>query len=204
MYIRFLFIISLLLFVFSTVHAQDTWELRRNEQGITIYSRRLGKLVELRLLCEFDASPEQLTNQLLNIPNYTNWVYGNRRSDIIKRINDHDIIYFTESHLPWPIQDRDLVIELNIMPATQSSPLIIQAKSIEGILPPKPHFIRVPYSLATWRISPLPGNKTKLDYTFSLDPGGSIPAWIVNWTIATGPYRSFLKLQDIMKAENKK
>jgi len=202
MKIKSFFIWGIFALAFTAAQAQNNWELRRNESGITIYSRRSGNLVELRLLCEFDATPAQLTEQLLNIPNYTNWVYGNRRSGVLKKINDHDIIYFTEAHLPWPIQDRDLVIELNINPATENSPLIIQAKSIEGVLPPKPHFIRVPYSLATWRISPIPGNKTKLDYTFSLDPGGSIPSWLVNWTIATGPYKSFLKLQEIMKAEN--
>jgi len=200
---RFFIILCISLFVFTTVKAQDNWELRRNEKGIIIYSRKKDNKVELRLLCEFDATPEQLTNQLLNIPSYTSWVYGNKKSGIIKRINDHDLIYFTEAHLPWPIQDRDLVIELTITQPTAVTPLIIQAKSIDGILPPKPHFIRVPYSVATWRVFPMPGNRSKLDYTFSLDPGGSIPGWLVNMTIATGPYKSFLKLQDIMKAEKK-
>jgi hypothetical protein len=204
MRIKLLFILCILLFLFTTVHAQDNWELRRNEKGITIYSRQTGKLVEIHLLCEIYATPEQLIAQLVNIPNYTTWVYGNKRSGIIKKLDDHNIIYFTETHLPWPVQDRDLILDLNITPATGNAPLIIQAKSIAGILPPKPHFIRIPYSLATWHVVPVPGNKIKVDYTFSLDPGGSIPGWLVNWTIANGPYKSFLKLREMMKAENSK
>jgi len=195
MKVKFFFILSLLLVSLSAVQAQDKWELRNQENGITIYSRRPGdgKIVELRLLTQLDATPEALIAQLKNISNYITWVYGNKRSGIIKRVNDHDIIYFTEAHLPWPIQDRDLVIELNITPATATTPLIIQAKS----------FIRIPYSVATWRITPAPGNKINVDYTFSLDPGGSIPNWLVNLTIATGPYKSFVKLGDMLKAGGK-
>ena len=183
----------------TVARAQDNWELRRNENGITIYSQRRDKIVQLHLLTEFKCTTAGLEAQLQNITNYVNWVYGNKRSGIIKKINDNDIIYFTEAHLPWPIQDRDLVIELNIKSATATEPLTITAKSIDGILPPKKHFIRVPYSLATWRVTPIPGNKIKIDYTFNIDPGGSIPGWLVNMTIAKGPYESFLKLGDILK-----
>jgi hypothetical protein len=96
------------------------------------------------------------------------------------------------------------VIELTITPASATNPLTIIAKSIDGILPPKPHFIRVPYSVATWHVIPVPGNKIKIDYTFSLDPGGSIPSWLVNLTIATGPYKSFLKLGDMLNPSSAK
>jgi START domain len=184
----------------TVARAQDNWELRRNENGIVIYSQRHDNIVRLRLLTEFNATSEGLEAQLQNINNYVNWVYGNKRSGIIKKINNNDIIYFTEAHLPWPIQDRDLVVELTIKPATGTEPLTITAKSIEGVLPPKKHFIRVPYSLAIWHVTPIPGNKIKIDYTFSLDPGGSIPGWLVNMTIAKGPYESFLKLGNILKS----
>ena len=204
MKLKFLVILSTFMCMITAVKAQDTWELRRNENGITIYSRRHDNLVELHLLTEFNSTTDNLINQLMNIPNYVIWVYGNKRSGIIKKINDHDIIYFTEAHLPWPIADRDLVIELTITPASATNPLTIIAKSIDGILPPKPHFIRVPYSVATWHVIPVPGNKIKIDYTFSLDPGGSIPSWLVNLTIATGPYKSFLKLGDMLNPSSAK
>ncbi len=200
-------IFTLFLFMLTAASAQDKWELRRNEDGITIYSRQSadGKLVELRLLCQLDATPEELIKQLMDINSYSSWVYSNRKSAIIKRVNDHDIIYFTESHLPWPIQDRDLVVELNIEPVTTpNATQIILVKSVDGILPPKRHFIRVPYSLVTWRITPIPGNKVNIDYTFSLNPGGSIPKWLVNMTITTGPYKSFVKLRELLKVERNK
>ncbi|WP_183575217.1 START domain-containing protein [Mucilaginibacter sp. X5P1] len=207
MKIKSLTIFTLFLFMLTAASAQDKWELRRNEDGITIYSRQSpdGKLVELRLLCQLDATPGELIKQLMDIDSYSSWVYSNKKSGIIKRVNDHDIIYFTEAHLPWPIQDRDLVVELNIEPTTSpNAQQIILVKSINGILPPKKHFIRIPYSVVTWRITPVPGNKINVDYTFSLDPGGSIPRWLINLTLTTGPYKSFVKLRELLKAERDK
>lgn len=200
-----LWLIAALIIVPNFVQAQQNWELRRDEEGIKIYSRRPddGKLIELRLLTQYNATPQQLINTLLDIGNYSSWIYGNKHAGIIKKVNDHDIIYFTEAHLPWPIQDRDLVTELTINAATSMQPLTIQAKSLPSYLPPKPHYIRIPYSLATWRVMPEGNNKINVDYTFSIDPGGSIPGWLVNMTIASGPYKSFLKLRDILKAAPK-
>ena len=204
MNLKFIVVFGLVMLSIRIVKAQNHWELRRNENGITIYSRRLNNIVELHLLTEFNTSEDNLVAELEDIPNYVNWVYGNKRSGIIKKVNEHDFIYFTEAHLPWPIADRDLVIELTITPATATTPLTIIAKSIEGVLPPKPHFIRIPYSVATWHVTPEGSNKIRIDYTFSLDPGGSIPSWLVNMTIATGPYKSFLTLEDILKKSNGK
>lgn len=197
--------ITVLFTLSLTAKAQENWELRRDDEGIKIYSRRPngGKLIELRLLTQYNATSQQLINTLLDIGNYSNWIYGNKRAGIVRKVNDHDIIYFTEAHLPWPIQDRDLVTEISIIPATPTEPLMIQAKSVQGILPPKPHYIRVPYSLALWRVVPDGSSRINVDYTFSIDPGGSIPGWLVNMTIASGPYKSFLKLRDILKTAPK-
>jgi hypothetical protein len=201
-----LFMLSTLLLTLNVVQAQNNWELRRNENGITIYSRRSanGKIVELHLQCQFNATPQQLVAQILNISHYSDWVYGNKRSEVIKKVSGQDLIYFTEAHLLWPVQDRDLVLDLNTSPATATAPLTITVKSIPGYLPLKKHFIRVPYSLAVWKVTPIPGNKIAIDYTFNLDPGGSIPGWLVNLTIATGPYKSFTMLGNILNAENGK
>ncbi len=45
-----------------TVWAQDKWELKKNENGIEVYSRQLagGKLKEIRVVCELDATLAQL------------------------------------------------------------------------------------------------------------------------------------------------
>ncbi len=197
-----LIVFSVLIFGLSTVMAQGSWELRKEGDGISVYTRKAanGNIKELRVLCELDATKAQLINTLQDIADYNSWVYSNKKSVILKTINPQKIIYYTESHLPWPIKDRDLVIELDITPTPDV--LNIQAKSLPNYLPQKSNYIRVPYSLATWKVTQAPDNKLKVDYTFSVDPGGSIPVWLVNATLAIGPYNSFVRLKEILKLKN--
>jgi len=140
-----------------------------------------------------------LINTLENIGDYNSWVYSNKKSTILKMITQQNIIYYTQSHLPWPIRDRDLVVELNI--TATPDVLNVQAKSLPDYLPKDANYIRVPYSLATWKVTQAPDNKLKVDYTFSIDPGGNIPTWLVNATLTIGPYNSFAKLREILKAQ---
>jgi hypothetical protein len=196
-----LLLFSVLLLSFFSVMAQGKWELKKNENGIEVYTRKAakGSIRELRVLCELDATREQLIGTLQDIVNYNKWVYSNRKSVILKTVNPENIIYYTESHLPWPLKDRDLVIELTISPTPDV--LNIQAKSIPNYLPQNDNFVRVPYSLALWKVTQAPDNKLKVDYTFSVDPGGSIPVWLINAMMAFGPYNSFLKLRDVLKVK---
>jgi len=190
-----------MLFGLSTVMAQGKWELKKDENGIEVFTRKAakGNIKELRVICELDATKVQLINTLEDISDYNSWVYSNKKSTVLKTITPQNIIYYTESHLPWPIKDRDLIIELNIMP-TQDV-LNIVAKSLPGYLPQNNNYIRVPYSLAQWKVTQAPNNQLKVDYTFSVDPGGNIPSWLVNATLTIGPYNSFLKLKEILKAQ---
>jgi hypothetical protein len=194
-------ILSLLIFCFSNAFGQGKWELKKDEDGIQVFTRKAakGNIKELRVLCELDANKAQLINTLENIDDYSSWVYSNKKSRIIKMITPQNIIYYTQSHLPWPIRDRDLIVELNI---TQTPDVLnVQAKSLPDYLPKDIDYVRVPYSLALWKVTQAPNNKLKVDYTFSVDPGGNIPSWLVNATLTIGPFNSFAKLREILKAQ---
>ena len=190
------FVFLILVFCFSNVFGQGKWELKKDEDGIQVFTRKAakGNIKELRVICELDATKAQLINTLENIGDYNSWVYSNKKSTILKMITSQNIIYYTQSHLPWPIRDRDLVVELNITPTPEV--LNVQAKSLPDYLPKDANYIRVPYSLAMWKVTQAPDNKLKVDYTFSIDPGGNIPSWLVNATLTIGPYNSFAKLRE--------
>jgi len=192
-----------LLFLFATsifcALGQGKWELKKNENGIEVYTRKAvsGNLKEIRVLCELDATRGQLVSTLKDINNYNAWVYSNKKSEILKEENPDKIIYYTQCHLPWPIKDRDIIVELNINPTPEILNVVV--KCLPDYVPRNTDYIRVPYSLAKWKVTQTTDNKLKVDYTFSLDPGGNIPTWLVNATLTIGPYNSFMKLKEVLK-----
>lgn len=181
--------------------AQEKWQLIKNEDGIKVYTRRLEneKFKEVRADFELKATQDQLIALLQNITHQKEWSYGTKKTYMIDKKNKDTLIYYVEVALPWPMSNRDLVVELSFKKDTLNKTLFIQAKSIQGILPEKPNLVRVPFSLAQWDVSTQPNKHLKIQYTFSTNPGGTLPAWLVNFAAATGPYNSFHKLKELLQ-----
>ncbi len=193
--------LSILLAGFSFCFGQGKWEQKINENGIEIFTRKpvSGNLKELRVVCELACTKAQLIKTLQDINGYHNWVYSTKSTELLKVVNPQQLIYYSVCHLPWPLTNRDLIVQLTILPATAGNTFEIEAKSLPAFLPININFIRVPYSLALWKVTEINDHTLKIDYTFSVDPGGSIPVWLVNSTLAVGPYNSFMKLREQLR-----
>ncbi|PSR52732.1 hypothetical protein AHMF7605_03930 [Adhaeribacter arboris] len=196
----FLIFISVWVLSFINDSDQGNWELRRNENGIAIYSRKLTDVSfkQIKVECELPGTTSQLLKILRDVPHHPDWVYATAKASLIKKKNENNYIYLTETDMPWPVADRDLVAETIIYPITKAGHLYVEVKSLPEYVPVNKDFIRIPFSEATWDIFPLPGNKLKITYTFSINPGGAIPTWLVNATVVTGPYNTFMKLRKIL------
>lgn len=199
--IRIPLLITVLLLAFVTCFAQQSqWQLAKNDNGIKIYTRRQvnQKFKEVRVIFELNATEDQLTDVLQDIPHHNKWSYGTKKTYVISKKGKDTIVYYSEVALPWPLSNRDLVIELTFKKDTVNNALHIQAKSVPGIVPRYPDLVRVPYSLATWEVKPSSGKKLRIEYILSTDPGGSLPSWLVNLGATVGPGNSFRKLKAII------
>ena len=183
--------------------AQENWELKKNENGISVYTRKLDneKYKEIKVLCQFNASAAQLIKTLQNVNHHKDWVYNTKTSYLISKKNKDTLYYYSETALPWPINNRDLVIQLTFAEDVANKVLKIQALSMPKMLPDKPNVVRVPYSLGLWNVITKPNNQLKIEYTFSVNPGGTLPAWLVNFTATAGPYSTFKKLKELLESK---
>jgi hypothetical protein len=95
--------------------------------------------------------------------------------------------------------NRDATVQLSVQNDSLNHCKIIVI-SIPTLLPKFPNLIRVPYSLGIYEIKTLPNKHIKIDYTLKVDPGGTIPTWLVNLTATIAPYSTFLKLRQIAES----
>lgn len=202
--IRLLLLSALNFWVGFQVLAQDNWELKKNENGIAVYTRGISneKLKEIRVVCELPGTTAGLISLLQNVSGHPKWVYLAEKAELVKRLSPRSLVYYTTTDMPWPVTNRDLVVEFSYEEIPGTKNITIRAKSVADYLPPKKGYVRVPYSLATWEVVPLPDNKIKVDYVFRVNPGGAIPSWLVNMAAATGPYNTFVKLRELLAEKN--
>ncbi|HTC01448.1 MAG TPA: hypothetical protein VK705_12275 [Ferruginibacter sp.] len=77
--------------------------------------------------------------------------------------------------------------------------LVVNGIGEPNYTPQKSGIVHVPRSMVNWYVTMPTNNTITIRYIFDADPGGSLPAWLVNMFIDKAPYESFKKLAAILK-----
>ena len=182
------------------------WKLKKQDGKLKVFTRTHpdSPIKEIRVTTNVKATTEELLQVLGDVSNYSTWVYKCKEARKVQINGKNDYIYYTHSDLPFPASDRDLVIHSrqHIDPVTG----IIHARSVavQGMVPEKKGVIRIEKFESRWTITPRPDGTIDIDTSAMTDPGGSIPAWIVNWTISMGPLKTIKEMSELIEELHRK
>ncbi|HEY2722293.1 MAG TPA: START domain-containing protein [Chitinophagaceae bacterium] len=192
--------ITIFSFAFSKTSCQPNWKLSRDKEGIRVYlsENPKSKFKSIKVECTLQGTFDKLISVLTDVGHFNNWVYSTKSSYIVKKISPLDFYYYTETFIPWPMSNRDLVIHLKIIKDSLQRFIRITSINENGLMPEKDGKVRVIYFAANWYVT-MPTQKTiSIVYTIDIDPGGSLPAWLVNSIADKGPYETFKKLSGML------
>ena len=177
-------------------NAQPVWKLVKEKNGVKIFMANVdnSKFKNIRVQILSEGTIPKLISIISDINKYPEWVYKEKTAYILKQVSHNEFIYYIESILPWPVSNRDAIIHLTIIPDPIHHVLRINAFSEPTFIKKKNGLVRIPFSKETWYVTEA-GNKLNIDYTFELDSGGSLPAWLVNMLSDKGPYETFQNLK---------
>lgn len=206
-YIPFPGLVGLIACVFFFHHisfAQDSWTVQKEKDGIKISSRHSNSssFNDIRVELDLPGSIDQLAEILMDIKGYKKWSYATKVSNLVKILGPGKFIYYTEIEVPWPATNRFFyaTFELKKDPATQSMQVL--ANNLPDYGPEPKDLTKVTSSKGTWKITTLSKKTIHVDYTLELNPGGSLPAWVLNLFSTKGPMESFQNLREKMKSLN--
>ena len=193
------------LVTFSCSQAQQDCKLKKDQDSIKVYTCHTDTSRYKSIVAEFDlhSTLDQLGQVILDIPGYTRWQYNTIEAKPIKIISGSEQIYRTVIAAPWPVTNRDMVVNIKIKYDQSNHGMMITTESKAGIIPVAEGFVRVPSSRGIWTVRQKNKNQLHVRFTMQIDPGGIVPAWIVNWVCAQAPYQSFKNLKGIFEKKNK-
>lgn len=182
------------------VNSQGKWEFVKEQDGIKIYNRpsENSKFNDIKVEAEFPGTLQQIADILLDVEKYTDWAYATKSSILIKRISNTELIYYSEIDVPWPANNRDYYAHCKLTFDSLSHSVKVVSASIRNYRPERKNIVRVPLSKGTWNIMAIPGKKLRVEYILELDPGGSVPAWLLNIFSTKGPLETFARLKQKM------
>ena len=194
-------LLSSLSFLYVPVFGQYNWKLTKSSNGISVYQSAVSgsDYKSIKVECTLDGNYDKLVSVITNVNHYRDWVYNNKTTELLKTTSPSEFYYYSETSLPWPMSNRDAVMHTTITRDSHDGFLKISSVNNAGLVSEKSGKVRVAHSNINWYVTaPSPGT-IHIIYTFEADPGGSIPAWLVNSFADKGPFESFRKLGQLLK-----
>jgi ribosome-associated toxin RatA of RatAB toxin-antitoxin module len=198
-----LLFISALFWPFSAVPQENEWELKKNEDGVTVYTRNVenSNINEFKASTKLSSSAETIFNIILDVKNYIKWIEDIEYAEEVY-LRENEIGMYYQLGLPWPIKDRDVTLVSKYRTLPDNS-ILFQLSNNSDLKEEDADFIRIKEIKGQWLIKPIDKENCKVTYQFMADPEGFLPAWVVNIFVVNGPFKTLKNLDKYAKVRIK-
>jgi len=185
----------------NAAFSQTEWELTKEKNGIKVFASKesSSNFRSIKVEAVLTGTLQKLLTVITDVNNAKNWVFSTKESYLIKKINPNEILYYTETSLPWPVSNRDVPIRMRIDADGATNSLKITAAGEPNAVAAKKGIVRIQTFASSWNVRSDGKNRLYITYFLKMDPGGSIPASITNMFISKGPYETFYNLSNMLK-----
>lgn len=199
----------LLLFVFFlipmaafTQDPGDGWKLAKHGDGIQVYTRpaKDSDNDEFLGVTDVEAPIKVILEVFKDIPSFPQWFGFCRDIKLYESISEtHEIIYFILA-TPWPVKDRDMLIDVAFDIREGEGETIISMNAIKDeLIPIQDEYVRMTKLIGNATLTRIDENTTHVTYTVNSDPAGYIPAAISNMLSKNQPYDTLKGLKMMVK-----
>ena len=204
--ILFLMVIAIL--TLTSFHSlEHDWVLKKYGNGVSVYSLSLdtSSIKELKSICQIKTSLSSIIALLDDRESYPKWVYKCGESHLLIKINEAEGMYYQSVMAPWPVDNRDFVVRVKTVQDAETKVIYQSSKCLPTFIPKKDGYIRITEFKAVWTLTPLKNGVVNCQYELLVNPGGSVPAWLVNLAAVDGPYETMVNLKEwVMKDKYQK
>ena len=179
----------------------EGWEQAINDSDLAVYIKSIpGKDTKaFKAFTYIQAPKEKIFERVKDLPSYCDWFADCGGARFLKVINDKESIGYFINKTPWPVDDRDATFHRTLS-TTASGGLKLRLVAETGHLEEQACCVRLNdadgYILVEDHIA---GESSKVTYEFYSDPGGDIPAWLINSMITQSPETTLRNLKALFE-----
>ena len=199
--LKFIILIFLVLAFTAPLYAIEyPWQLKTTAEGISVYTRKVegSPILEFKSAMIVDAPVAKIIPVFEDEKRLTSWYYQCIHSELVKDEGPQNKILYIVLHLPWPVTQRDCVFRRSKSTNEKNSSISYSIQALPELLPVKKGKIRVLMINGLWRLTSLPDGKTEIYFQQHVNPGGSIPAFLVNQMAVDTPFHSLKTLRQLI------
>ncbi len=194
-------LISMMLILTISLSAnEDQWNQVRDRNNIQIYNRSIEGINFKEFMGEakIEAPLEDIMRIFDDVELGTYWIENVDQMKKIEEVDENISYTYTYSKAPWPVKDRDAVVYNEKITDGNTVTIIQQARpdklgGVEGA-------VRVPFIESSW-VFTQEEDRVHVRYQVLTDPGGRLPAWLINKVSVSQPYETLLGLKKLAEGK---
>jgi uncharacterized protein YndB with AHSA1/START domain len=143
-----------------------------------------------------DRPLEDVLQVLRDVEHHTEWMHRCAVSEILRTISDDRAIVYNRTDVPWPVADRDVVLDTRFETASEGRLVVLTVENTDpNLSPPPPRVVRMPKLSGFYRLWKMDASTTKVVYQVEADIGGRVPKWIAERVARDMPYETLSRLR---------
>jgi hypothetical protein len=178
-------------------HADD-WRVISERDGIVVSSRAVEdrRYPQLRAQGVVRGTPDEVLAVLLDVPAYRQWVPDCAEATTLRRIGARRSLIYTRTDLPWPVLDREAVIDQEVFLVREPTLLTVEFRAVPAPEVPRAiNTLRTEFAEGSYTIEALDAGLSRVTYRIDADPGGHVPDWLVELQIRRNPLETLAGLR---------
>jgi len=178
----------------------DNWELIKEDKGIRIYSKSdpSSDFIEIKAVSQVESTVEAFAALMNDVENFKNWMHATKEARLIHRSGKYRYTYYLLSGLPWPAQDRDVILNLSIHRDPETEAVYTRSKNVQGLIAEKQGIQRIQSVETSWRFVPESENKIKIIFHTRVLPNVKLPEWLAQQIYHRGPYHTITNMKEVI------
>jgi uncharacterized protein YndB with AHSA1/START domain len=189
----------------ADAQAAGKWEQIDVDDGIRVWKHEIPgqELPGFRGEVTMDASMEDVYKAITDWKQHTKWMHRCVESLELKHIDDSHSLMYNRTDAPWPVWDRDVILDTRIERAADGKSILLKFQNTESSLKPTPEkVVRMPHLVGFYKLVALGEKKTKVTYQVEANPGGSLPTWMAKRVTKELPYTTLDMLRERVTGED--
>lgn len=182
----------------------EGWKPAKQGDGIQVYTRPVADSAsdEFLGITNVDAPMKVILEVFRDIASFPQWFGFCRDIRLLKSLSDtHEVVYFILA-TPWPVSDRDMVIDVvfDVRDGEGKAEISLNALQ-EDLVPVQDQYVRMIRLIGKATLTRIDEKTTHVTYTVNSDPAGYIPAAISNILAKDQPYLTLKGLKEMVKLD---
>lgn len=180
----------------AAAYPSEPWQLVKQANGVKVYTKPISdsEFLAFKGVIEINKPQTELADVILNVSDWPIWVPDVVEARTLEQ-NQSLQSYYVKSDLPWPISDRDGVYRSELNLNLREGTTIIKITATPNALPYSKNTTRILKAEGYWMLTDTKSHGTLVSFQMHVEPGGSIPDWLINSYITDTPIDTLLNLK---------